>query len=169
MEGLDFSTCTFPYVGNKVAMTVILPEPDHKLDEIESKLTPEVLHMIYTGSTEEKMNICIPKFKLEHKTELSGHLKEMGAALAFDQARADFSGINSDPSGLFISKVVHQAVVEVNEEGTEAAAATGVIMMTRMAPMDEPRDFYCDRPFLFVIHEKTHNTTLFMGKYVKPQ
>lgn len=168
--GLAADSCTFPYVGEKIAMTVILPEEGKSLDEIEAGLTPEVLNTIYTCDfPHEKVNVQLPKFKLEHKTELSGTFKEMGVNLPFDQARADFTGINSDPTGLYISKVVHQAVVEVNEEGTEAAAATGVIMMTRMAILDQPRDFICNRPFIFVIHERTHNTTLFMGKYVKPE
>ena len=93
----------------------------------------------------------------------------MGATLPFDEAKADFSGITSDPNGLYISNVVHQAVVEVNEEGTEAAAATGVIMMTRCAMILEPANFICNRPFLFLIHEKNHNSILFFGKYVKPE
>lgn len=169
-KGLAAESCTFPYVGEKIALTVILPEQGHTLDEIEAGLTPEVLNAIYTCDfPQEKVNVQLPKFKLEHKTELSQHFKEMGVNLPFDQARADFSGINTSPTGLYISKIVHQAVVEVNEEGTEAAAATGVIMMTRMAVLDQPRDFICDRPFLFVIHERNHNTTLFIGKYVKPE
>ena len=151
-------------------MTVILPEVGKSLDEIENGLTAETLNAIYTNDLpHEKVNLQLPKFKLEYKTELSNSFKEMGANLPFDNARADFTGINDSPQGLYISKVVHQAVVEVNEEGTEAAAATGVIMMTRMAIMDLPRDFICNRPFIFIIHEKTHNTTLFIGKYVKPQ
>lgn len=151
-------------------MTIILPEEGHTLDEIENGLNADLLNTIYTCDyPQEKVNLQVPKFKLEHKTELSNHFKEMGAHLPFDDRQADFTGINENPQGLYISKVVHQAVVEVNEEGTEAAAATGVIMMTRMAIIDEPRDFICNRPFIFVIHEKTHNTTLFIGKYAKPQ
>jgi serpin B len=101
---------------------------------------------------------------------LSEHLKSLGAHNAFDQQKADFTGISNIPSGLYISKVVHQAVVDVNEEGTEAAAATAAIMMTRAAVMEyPPEEFKCDRPFLFVIHEKVHNSILFMGRFVKPQ
>ena len=89
--------------------------------------------------------------------------------MAFDEKRADFSGISSDPSGLYVSKVLHQAVVEVNEEGTEAAAATAVVMMTRMAMVYEPYEFNCNRPFIFIIHDKVQNSILFIGKYSKPQ
>ncbi|RNA27828.1 leukocyte elastase inhibitor A-like [Brachionus plicatilis] len=118
----------------------------------------------------EKINLQVPKFKLEFKTGLSNHFKNMGANLPFDELKADFSGITSDPQGLYISEVVHQAVIEINEEGTEAAAATGVfMMMAHSALMYEPPNFICDRPFLFLIHEKKHNSILFLGKYSKPE
>lgn len=100
---------------------------------------------------------------------MSDHFKNLGVNLPFDESKADFSGITSDPNGLYISKVVHKAVVEVNETGTEAAAATGVIMMTRCAMILEPANFICDRPFLFMIHEKKHNSVLFFGKYIAPE
>ena len=94
----------------------------------------------------------------------------MGIDLPFDEERADFSGITPEPTGLSISKVVHQAVVELNEEGTEAAAATGVVMVTRMAAIPrEPVNFICNRPFIFLIHDKVQNVILFYGKYEKPQ
>jgi serpin B len=98
-------------------------------------------------------------------------MKQLGAGLAFDEEHADFSGITSEPTGLYVSKVIHQAVVEVNEAGTEAAAATAVVMMTRMAamrPIQEPFQFICDRPFLFIIHDKIQNSVLFYGKYSQP-
>lgn len=169
--GIEANTCQFEYVGKKIALTIILPEPEKTLAQIEAQLTPEILNdILSTQMSPEKVNVQMPKFKLEYKTELSKPFKELGATLPFDQDKADFTGINSSPSGLYISKVVHQAVVDINEEGTEAAAATGVIMMTRCAMVvNEPREFICDRPFLFVIHEKTHNTVLFIGKYAKPE
>ncbi|RMZ97199.1 plasminogen activator inhibitor 2 [Brachionus plicatilis] len=116
-----------------------------------------------------KINLQVPKFKLEFKTGLSNHFKNMGANLPFDELKADFSGITSDPQGLYISEVVHQAVIEVNEEGTEAAAATGVIMRGRMTMNKPPSNFICDRPFLFLIHEKMHSLILFFGKYAKAE
>ena len=101
--------------------------------------------------------------------KLSAHFKELGAPLAFDGSKADFSGINSDAKDLHISKVIHQAVVEVNEEGTVAAAATGVIMLTRALFIGEPVEFVVNRPFIFIIHETIHNTVLFLGKVVNPK
>jgi len=95
-------------------------------------------------------------------------LSELGAPLAFDKAKADFSGINDKEKDLYISKVIHQAVIEVNEEGTVAAAATASVIAVRMAVIERPIEFKCDRPFLFTIHDKTTKAILFIGKYVKP-
>jgi serpin B len=93
----------------------------------------------------------------------------MGAPLAFDMSKSDFSGINADPKvELYISQVLHKAIVEVSEEGTEAAAATAIVMKTRMMASKKPREFFCDRPFLFIINDNIKNNILFIGKYVKP-
>lgn len=149
-------------------MAVILPEEGKSLDETEAKLTPETIGSMFSTYTQPRLvNVQLPKFKLEHKEELSKPFIEMGAPIPFDMKKADFSGIGPE---LFISAIVHQAVVEVNEEGTEAAAATAVIMMTRCAPAPAPKpiDFICNRPFMFIIYEQNHGTVLFMGKYVKP-
>ncbi len=103
--------------------------------------------------------------------KLSTSLIGLGASHAFDESKADFSLISSESKGLHISKVIHQAVIDVNEEGTEAAAATAVVMMMRCAMPAfnfPPEEFKCNRPFLFVIHETNHNGVLFMGKYMKP-
>jgi hypothetical protein len=92
-------------------------------------------------------------------------LRELGSPLAF-QSNADFSPMTGTPNGLFISKVIHQAFVEVNEEGTEAAAATAV-SMSRSRSSEVPIEFNCNRPFIFIIHENVHNSILFLGKLVK--
>jgi serpin B len=96
-------------------------------------------------------------------------LSKLGAPDAFDESKADFSGIKTENDGLHISKVIHKAVVEVNEEGTEAAAATAVVMMTRCAVLTFPQEFRCNRPFLFFIHDNKLQTVLFMGRYSKPE
>lgn len=169
-ENLKASVCRFPYEGNNLSMTIILPHEGIKINEVEASLNAELLNTILTQPVfEGKVHVYIPKFKFEKSQELSDILKEMGASDAFDEARADFTGINKDPSGLYISKVIHKAVVEVNEEGTEAAAATAVIMMTRCARIEPPpEEFKCDRPFIFLIHDNQDNTVLFLGKYSKP-
>jgi serpin B len=174
--GLEARTCQIPYMGNNVSMTIILPNDGVKLSDIERNLSFSRIHNILDHllkSSEHnigKVNIQLPRFKLEYKNELSSHFKELGATLPFDRANADFSGINSEARGLHISKVVHQAVVDVNEQGTEAAAATGIIMMTRCLVIeDPPKEFIVNKPFLFILHETIHNAVLFFGKVVNPQ
>ncbi|CAF0726935.1 unnamed protein product [Brachionus calyciflorus] len=168
--GIDADICELPYEGGKLSMTIILPHEGQSIDRVENQLNDSTLNDILTLEIpKEKVILQVPKFKLEFKSELSEHFKALGANLPFDEVKADFSGISNDPNGLFISKVIHQAVVEVNEEGTEAAAATGVVMMTRCMMIQEPANFICNRPFLFLIHEKNHNGVLFFGKYAKPQ
>jgi serpin B len=99
---------------------------------------------------------------------LSDAISRLGASSAFDPEKADFSGIADQ--ALHISKVIHKAVVEVNEKGTEAAAATAVTfrLMCALEP-EEIHDFFCNRPFIFIIHEKKSNGILFIGKYMRPE
>jgi serpin B len=171
-SGLEANALELPYVGDKVAMTILLPEKETKLINIESALTSEILDSIITMSTTgqapQEVNLLFPKFKFDFKQELSDPFKQMGTTLPFDESLADFTGINSDPTHrLHISKIFHQAFVEVNEEGTEAAAATGIQIST--CCFVPPQEFLCDRPFIFLIHEKINNTILFIGKYNKPE
>lgn len=166
-EGLKADVCQFLYEGDQVAMTVILPNEGVYIEEVEKQLSADLLRNVLEKPTiETKVLVYLPKFKLEFKTELADALIKLGAPDAFDSMKADFSGI-SDSSDLFISKVIHQAVVEVNEEGTEAAAATSVIMQKRCMVMVE--EFRCNRPFIFLIHEKKSNGILFIGKFMKPE
>ena len=104
--------------------------------------------------------MILPRFKLEYEAELNDTLKAMGMEIAFGKD-ADFSGIGRD---LFISKVQHKAVVEVNEEGTKAAAATSV----KVGVKSVPPTFRVDRPFFFAIYDNTTKTILFMGIVREP-
>jgi len=161
-------------VGESVAMTIVLPHEGINIETIEGQLSDTVLKdLLQTDNySRNKVHVYIPRFKLDFKDELSSHLVKLGAPLPFNDKQADFTGINDDAirQGLHISKVIHNAVVEVNEEGTEAAAATAVVMTLRCAMVHEPppEEFKCNRPFIFIIHEKATNTVLFLGKYMKP-
>lgn len=114
---------------------------------------------------EEEVEVFLPKFKLEENYDMKDVLSKLGMTDAFDGGRADFSGMSSK-QGLFLSKVVHKAFVEVNEEGTEAAAATAAIMMMRCMRFT-PR-FCADRPFLFFIQHVKTNGILFCGRFSSP-
>ncbi|MGH0129130.1 UNVERIFIED_CONTAM: hypothetical protein FKN15_038377 [Acipenser sinensis] len=156
-----------PYVGNDLSMLIVLPmeiEDDSTgLEKLERDLTFENL-MEWTkpemmDNTEVTVNL--PKFKLEETYDLKSVLISLGMVDAFDVGKSDFSGMSSN-NELVLSKVVHKSFVEVNEEGTEAAAATAAIMMLRCARI--PVHFNADHPFLFFIrHNKTRNI-LFYGR-----
>jgi serpin B len=150
-----------PYKGGDLSMVVILPK-ENDIHGFEAGLTLEAYGDLVSELETTKLNVFLPRFRLETRYELGRDLAEMGMPTAFTGA-ADFSGISD--GGLFISQVIHQAYVDVNEEGTEAAAATGVVMLGS-APMLE--EFVADHPFVFVIRDRGTGLILFMGRVVDP-
>jgi serpin B len=116
------------------------------------------------------VKVYLPKFKLSWGAfTLNSNLQALGMVQAFQEGVADFSGMDGRPDWLYIGAVVHKAFVEVNEEGTEAAAATGVIMQARtMRPPVEIPEFRADRPFVFLIRENETGSILFMGRIANP-
>lgn len=160
-----------PYVDNALSMFIILPDPSVSLADVEKKLTIDALsniHRHFSMAERKLSHVWVPRFRLEEKLELSGTLAAMGMGDAFDEKKADMSGLDGTRE-LYISKVIHQAVVEVNEEGTEAAAATAVVMMMRCAMVNKEFEFRADHPFLFFIRDNTTNSVLFLGRVVKPE
>lgn len=152
-----------PYEGENVSMLVLLPRTDGPkgLEVLEASLTPEMLSDWSGRLREQKVRVYFPRFEMTWGTEeISEHLGALGIHDAFS-SRADFSGM-SDLKDLFIGAVFHKAFVAVNEEGTEAAAATAVVMK-RLAVMEETV-FRADHPFLFVIRDNAAGSILFMGR-----
>jgi len=118
--------------------------------------------------TAQYIDLYLPKFKFEEKYKLKKNLIEMGMPTAFGGG-ADFSGISDDAAGLYIDEVIHQSFVEVNEEGTEAAAATAVVMRELSGgPSNVPVEFKADHPFIFIIEHEETGQILFMGKVEDP-
>ncbi len=155
------------YRGNDLSMLILLPRED-KLEETERLLENEVLTERIADMQQEKVKVSLPKFTLETKYFLSKTLREMGMTEAFQSGEADFTGI-SPTDELYIDAVIHQAFVEVAEYGTEAAAATAVVVVAKSAPAKErPRIFNADHPFIFMIREKTTGHILFMGRVMHP-
>ena len=154
-----------PYAGNDLSMIVLLPKGDD-IDSLEASLSAENLAAWKNSMSKEQVNVYIPKYKFETKYFMTDTLKEMGMPTAFSD-NADFSGMTGKKD-LFISDVIHQASVEVNEEGTEAAAATGVMMGAGAAAPSQAKTFYADHPFIFIIQDKTTGTILFMGRVSDP-
>jgi serpin B len=166
LEADGVQAVDLPYAGNKIAMLVVLPRGDGKLDAVEKSLTADKLTGWATRMTSRDGDVLLPRFKTTGEFELGDTLKAMGMRLAFSDA-ADFSGISSEP--LQISTVVHKAFVETNEEGSEAAAATGVGIRAMAARVPAERFmFRADRPFLFVIRDVTAGTPLFVGRIANP-
>ncbi|XYI01701.1 serpin family protein [Sorangium sp. So ce1128] len=150
-----------------LAMVVILPAQVDGLPKVEQRLSAGQLKGYVEALRPARVDVALPRFKMTAEFELSKALSELGMPLAFDQAKADFSGITrAEP--LFISQVRHKAFVEVNEEGTEAAAATGVVMTTRAAPAP-PSVFRADHPFAFLIRDVATGAVLFMGRVTDPR
>jgi len=158
----DVQIIELPYKGEKISMLIILPK---NLEAAESSLTLEKLNEYKAKMKEEKLDeICLPKFELETKYFMRQTLSALGMPSAFSGA-ADFSGMTGRRD-LFISEVIHQAYVKVDEEGTEAAAATAVIMELTAIP--ETKVFRADHSFIFIIQENETGIVLFMGRVVNP-
>ncbi|XP_036921921.1 serpin B6-like isoform X1 [Sturnira hondurensis] len=156
-----------PYVGKELNMIIMLPDENVDLETVEKNLTYEKF-IEWTRPDmmdEEEVDVFLPRFKLEENYDMEQVLRSLGMTDAFEQGTADFSGM-SPARDLFLSKVVHKSFVEVNEEGTEAAAATAAIMMLRCARIT-PR-FCADHPFLFFIQHSKTNSILFCGRFSSP-
>ena len=166
MENESFQCLELPYMGEKVSMLIILPKDKDGLARIEEGLSADALADWIDALRKEEIEVHLPRFKIESQFgSLKNTLAALGMTDAFNPSLADFSGISAEP--LFISDVVHKAFVQVDEKGTEAAAATGVMMRLTSVPM-APKVFRADHPFLFLIRAKESGTILFMGKVASP-
>jgi len=159
-----FQAADLPYGDGLFSMTVLLPQPGLSVDSIISELTPENWST-WIGSLDTMgIHLQLPKFTLEYELQMKNVLTALGMGVAFTDA-ADLTRMYG-PGGLFISKVKHKTFVDVNEEGTEAAAVTSVEI--GRVSMPATIAFRIDRPFIFVIRERSSGAMLFMGKIVAP-
>jgi len=156
-----------PYKGEELSMIILLPVKVDGLAGVEKSLTFEKLNEWTKGLRTQEVVVYMPKFKMTTKFELADYLKKMGMPDAFSLPGADFSGMTGDKN-LFISNVIHKAFVAVDEEGTEAAAATAVTMKLTSAPAP-PVVFRADHPFIFIIRDNRSGSTLFMGRVMNPE
>lgn len=166
METESFQVLELPYVDDELSMIIFLPREIEGLDEFEKTLTVENLSKWLSRLYKREVIVSVPKFKMTSQFSLASVLKSMGMADAFS-SNANFSGINGKKD-LFISAVIHKAFVDVNEEGTEAAAATAVgIRLTSVGPSRKPV-FMADHPFLFLIRDNHSGSILFIGRVMNP-
>ena len=153
------------YRGDSLSMLALLPKEIDGLEQLEDSLSAENLDSWRSHLSETKVHIFLPKFRVTCEFRLDKTLQAMGMVDAFILGKADFAGMTGTHE-LFISAVIHKAYVDVNEEGTEAAAATGAILAPgRFA---EPPTFRADHPFLFLIQENKTGSILFMGRVTDP-
>jgi len=163
-DAADFVAAELPYDGQDTSMVVVLPKTG-TLDAFEAALDGAKLQAIEDGLAASQLMVSLPRFKFEGKASLAKALTQLGMGVAFSGA-ADFSGIHN-PSELHISDVIHQTFVAVDEDGTEAAAATAVVLAGSAAPSGV--DFKADRPFLFFIRDVQTGTVLFLGQVTDPR
>jgi serpin B len=162
-ETPDLQLLQLPYKGNQ-AMYVFLPKSS--LGGFLPSLTAENWARWKAGLKSREGRIELPRFRMEYKRTLNDSLTALGMGIAFDGGKANFSGIAEKPT--HISQVAHKTFVEVNEEGTEAAAVTGVTVRVTSVPDDPPFEFVADHPFFFLIRDEATGTILFMGSVWEP-
>ncbi|MFW6189002.1 MAG: serpin family protein [Planctomycetota bacterium] len=155
-----------PYGEGDLSMVVLLPEKVGGLAKLEESLAAGKLKEWMRGARKRRVKVALPRFEVTARFQLNAVLRDMGMEDAFRAGEADFSGMNGRRD-LFLSAVLHKAYVEVNEEGTEAAAATGVVVgVTAVQP--QPPEFRADRPFVFLIRHRQTGTVLFAGRVADP-
>jgi serine protease inhibitor len=168
LEDSDMQALELPYARNTLSMVVLLPRRIDGCPALEDKLTPSFLSSALAQMKREKVDIFLPKFKQDSAFDLKSELAKMGMANAFGPT-ADFSGMDGTRN-LYISGVFHKAWVEVNEQGTEAAAATATTMqsLALVRPVAPPPVFRADHPFIFLIRDPQSGSILFLGRLAQP-
>ncbi len=164
MQGNGYAALEMPYAGETAAMTIFLPD-EGNFEAFESSFNKDIYDQTISGMTAQSARVNLPKFSFTKDFNVSDALVRLGMVDAFDKGLADFSGITGNKD-LFIGNVIHKAFVAVDEEGTEAAAATAVIMEATGAM--QTNVFIADRPFLFIIRDTVNGQILFVGRVLNP-
>lgn len=169
LETGSFQALRLAYKGGNLSMIVFLPRKVDGLPEFEKSLTTDKLAGWLTKLDWREVRVFLPRFRMTSAFTLNGVLSAMGMQQAFDAKAADFSGMTGGKD-LFISLVIHKAFVDVDEKGTEAAAATAVLAPPTAAPGPPlPAVFRADHPFLFLIHDQRSASILFIGRVTNPK
>lgn len=171
----DVQVVQLPYVGDQLAMILLLPRKIDGISALDQKLTGQYLDQSLAQLQPADVQLFLPRFKMEFQVELGPTLQAMGMTDAFDPSRADFSGMVEPPTSklqpLYIGAVIHKAFITTDEEGTEAAAATAVVMRAgavRLQQPVEPIVFRADHPFICLIRHRASGDILFMGRVSNP-
>ena len=168
-DGGAFQALEMPYAGDALAMVILLPREKDGLAALEKSLTAAKFAEWTAKLVRREVVVAVPKFKMTSTFMLGGTLAAMGMPLAFQACNADFTGITGGKEPFWIGEVIHKAFVDVNEEGTEAAAATAIMMLGAAMPAAPPPVFRADHPFVFLIRDKRSGCILFVGRVVNPK
>ena len=166
VKGDGYQAVELPYNGNTAAMGIIMPD-EGNFQNFESTLDAQKISDIFNSMQSTPIALGLPKFTFTTNFSLSDQLKSLGMTDAFDSNKADFSGMTGNHD-LFISDVIHKAFVAVDEKGTEAAAATAVIMQAMSMPVQQKVHLVIDHPFIFIIRDLTSGQILFIGRVLNP-
>ena len=164
-DGPGYQAVELPYTGDQVAMMLILPD-EGNFNDFESSFDAARLNDIVASLKPDSVSVRLPRFEFSSDIGLKPVLTGLGMASAFQPGTADLSGMDGTRN-LFIQDVLHKAFVSVDEKGTEAAAATAVIVGLTSAPA-EPKSFDANRPFIFLIRDRVTGTVLFLGRVLDP-
>lgn len=170
LQGDGFQAVEIPYYGQDTAMLVILPD-EGNFEGFQQDLDSAQFDQIRQSFGYQELNLFMPHFEFETDISLSEYLKAMGMTDAYDEGLADFSGMyDRDQVGqnLFITDALHKAFIGVDESGTEAAAATAIIMGVTSAPVGPPPELRLDRPFIYAIYDRETGSVLFLGQVMNP-
>jgi serpin B len=163
--GDGWQAVELPYLGGELAMLVVLPDAG-RFDEVEATVGGGLFDTAAAGLTPTTVRLALPKFEYRTQETVSSLLQRLGMTTAFDPQSADFSGMTTEER-LFIGEVIHEAFIAVDEAGTEAAAATAVVMRATAAPVDAV-ELDVDRPFLYSLYDRATGAILFMGRVLDP-
>ena len=168
-EDGDATSLAMPCKGGDRSVVFILPKKRHGLSELEVALTPARLdNLVASAAPIQKVDVRLPRFEVDTRFSLDGTLKKMGMVRAFEPGKAQFGAMNGGKEQLQIDAVLHKAVLKVDEQGAEAAAATGVVVGVRSAIPQPVRQFVVDQPFLVVIRDHATGGLLFLGRVREP-
>lgn len=175
-DKLKLQVLDLPYADSQFSMLILLPDPSRGIDGLVRILSPQDIYELVGEMYEDEVQLSLPKFKMEQEFDLAGPLYSMGIKNLFDPRFADLSGFfqsnsphgnGTEEKGVTVNSVVHKTLIKVDEEGTEAAAATAFLMARSGRPAF-PTKFIADRPFLFIIRDTATNVILFIGVVRRP-
>ena len=165
-ENNEFTMLELPYKGNEISLFVMLPRERVALSSIEESLDEHTLENAAAQLHRERVDVKFPKLKMEEKYNLIEVLSCLGIHQAFDVTKADFSGITDGKTEMYISDVVHKACITIDEQGSEAAAATAIVCTERCAqPQGDVKEFNANKPFILFMRNNLAKTIIFMGKF----